>query len=70
MSQKKSEDNSITYMDSGVNIEAGNNLIEKIKPHAKSTFRKEVLGGLGGFGSMFEMPNHINMKNREIRPKP
>ena len=60
MSQKKSEDNSITYMDSGVNIEAGNNLIEKIKPHAKSTFRKEVLGGLGGFGSMFEMPNHIN----------
>ena len=60
MSQKKSEDNSITYMDSGVNIEAGNNLIEKIKPYAKSTFRKEVLGGLGGFGSMFEMPNHIN----------
>ena len=60
MSQKKSEDNSITYKDSGVNIEAGNNLIEKIKPHAKATFRKEVLGGLGGFGSMFEMPNHIN----------
>ena len=60
MSQKKSEDNSITYMDSGVNIEAGYNLIEKIKPYAKSTFRKEVLGGLGGFGSMFEMPNHIN----------
>ena len=52
MSQKRSEDNSITYMDSGVNIEAGNNLIEKIKPYAKSTFRKEVLGGLGGFGSM------------------
>jgi phosphoribosylaminoimidazole (AIR) synthetase len=40
LSQKKSEDNSITYMDSGVNIEAGNNLIEKIKPYAKSTFRK------------------------------
>ena len=60
MSQKKYEDNSITYKDSGVNIEAGNNLIEKIKPHAKATFRKEVLGGLGGFGSMFEMPNHIN----------
>ncbi|MDG1692171.1 MAG: phosphoribosylformylglycinamidine cyclo-ligase, partial [Methylophilaceae bacterium] len=52
MSQKKYEDNSITYKDSGVNIEAGNNLIEKIKPHAKATFRKEVLGGLGGFGSM------------------
>ncbi len=60
MSQKKTEDTSITYKDSGVDIEAGNNLIEKIKPYAKSTFRKEVLGGLGGFGSMFEMPKHIN----------
>ena len=59
MSQNKSEDTSITYKDSGVDIEAGNNLIDRIKPYAKSTFRKEVLGGLGGFGSMFEMPNHI-----------
>ena len=60
MSQNKREDSSITYKDSGVDIEAGNNLIEKIKPYAKSTFRKEVLGGLGGFGSMFEMPSHID----------
>jgi len=58
--QNKSEDTSITYKDSGVDIEAGNNLIDRIKPYAKSTFRKEVLGGLGGFGSMFEMPSHIN----------
>ena len=56
MSQNKSKDTSITYKDSGVDIVAGNNLIEKIKPYAKSTFRKEVLAGLGGFGSMFEMP--------------
>ena len=55
MSQNKSK-SSITYKDSGVDIDAGNKLVEKIKPHAKSTFRKEVLSGLGGFGSMFEMP--------------
>ena len=60
MSQNKREDSAITYKDSGVDIEAGNNLIDKIKPYAKSTFRKEVLGGLGGFGSMFEMPSHID----------
>jgi len=60
LSQNKREDSSITYKDSGVDIEAGNNLIDKIKPYAKSTFRKEVLGGLGGFGSMFEMPSHID----------
>lgn len=60
MSQNKPEDSSITYKHSGVDIEAGNNLIDKIKPYAKSTFRKEVLGGLGGFGSMFEMPSHID----------
>jgi phosphoribosylformylglycinamidine cyclo-ligase len=57
--QNKSK-SSITYKDSGVDIDAGNKLVEKIKPHAKSTFRKEVLSGLGGFGSMFEMPKHIN----------
>ena len=60
MPQNKSKRNSITYKDSGVDIDAGNELIDKIKPHAKSTFRKEVLGGLGGFGSMFEIPKHIS----------
>lgn len=60
MSQNKPKKNPITYKNSGVDIEAGNNLIDKIKPYAKSTFRKEVLGSLGGFGSMFEMPEHIN----------
>jgi len=58
--QNKSKRNSITYKDSGVDIAAGNELIDKIKPHAKSTFRNEVLGGLGGFGSMFEIPKHIS----------
>ena len=47
---------SLTYKDSGVDITKGNQLIEKIKPIAKSTLRPGVLGGLGGFGAMFEVP--------------
>ena len=48
--------NSISYKDAGVDIKAGDELISKIKPLAKKTNRKEVLGGLGGFGSLFEIP--------------
>ncbi len=47
---------SLTYQDAGVDINKGNDLIEKIKPIAKSTARKGVLAGLGGFGAMFELP--------------
>ena len=47
---------SLTYKDSGVDITKGNQLIEKIKPIAKSTMRSGVLAGLGGFGAMFEIP--------------
>ena len=47
---------SLTYKDSGVDITKGNQLIEKIKPIAKSTLRQGVLAGLGGFGAMFEIP--------------
>ena len=47
---------SLTYKDSGVDITKGNQLIEKIKPIAKSTIRQGVLAGLGGFGAMFEIP--------------
>ena len=47
---------SLTYKDSGVDITKGNQLIEKIKPIAKSTMRPGVLAGLGGFGAMFEIP--------------
>ena len=47
---------SLTYKDSGVDITKGNQLIEKIKPITKSTLRPGVLGGLGGFGAMFEIP--------------
>ena len=47
---------SLTYQDSGVDITKGNELIEHIKPIAKSTAREGVLAGLGGFGAMFELP--------------
>ena len=46
---------SITYKDAGVDIEAGDQLIELIKPMAKRTMRKEVISGIGGFGAMFEL---------------
>jgi len=47
---------SLSYKDAGVNIDAGNALIDKIKPHVAKTKRPEVLGGLGGFGAMFQIP--------------
>jgi len=45
----------ITYAASGVNIEAGNALVDKIKPLAKATQRSGVMGGLGGFGALFDL---------------
>ncbi|MFO7304978.1 MAG: phosphoribosylformylglycinamidine cyclo-ligase [Gammaproteobacteria bacterium] len=47
---------SITYKDAGVDIEAGNELVERIKPLVKRSLRPEVLGGLGGFGALFALP--------------
>jgi len=46
---------SLSYSDSGVDIDAGNELVERIKPAVKSTMRPEVLTGLGGFGALFKM---------------
>ena len=45
----------LSYHDAGVDIEAGNHLIDIIKPLAKSTMRPEVLAGIGGFGGLFEI---------------
>ncbi len=56
MSKNIHSKESTTYKDAGVNIEAGDELVERIKPLAKKTLRPEVLGGLGGFGSLFEVP--------------
>ena len=47
---------SLSYRDAGVDIEAGNRLVDRIKPHARRTLRPGVLGGLGGFGALFELP--------------
>ncbi|MAX52276.1 MAG: phosphoribosylformylglycinamidine cyclo-ligase [Methylophaga sp.] len=47
---------SLSYRDAGVDIEAGNALVDRIKPHAAKTRRPGVMAGLGGFGSLFELP--------------
>ena len=46
---------SLSYRDAGVDIDAGDQLVENIKPFAKRTMRPEVLGGLGGFGALVEI---------------
>ena len=46
----------LTYKDAGVDIDAGNALVERIKPLVRRTHRPEVLAGLGGFGGLFALP--------------
>ncbi len=46
----------LTYKDAGVDIDAGNALVERIKPLAKATMRAEVLGGIGGFSALCRIP--------------
>ena len=45
----------MTYREAGVDIDAGNALVERIKPLARRSFRPEVMGGLGGFGALFDL---------------
>ncbi len=45
-----------TYRDAGVDIDAGEALVERIRPHVARTMRPEVLAGVGGFGAMIELP--------------
>ena len=45
----------MTYRDAGVDIDAGNEVVERIKPLVKRSFRPEVMGGLGGFGALFDL---------------
>jgi len=47
---------SLSYRDAGVDIDAGDALVERIKPLAKKTMREGVLAGIGGFGALFEVP--------------
>ena len=46
----------LSYKDAGVDIDAANHLIQRIKPVASRTYRDGVLAGLGGFGALFELP--------------
>jgi phosphoribosylformylglycinamidine cyclo-ligase len=50
------ERRSLTYRDAGVDIDAGEELVERIKPRVARTMRPEVLAGIGGFGAMIEIP--------------
>jgi len=52
----------LTYKDAGVDIDAGNDLIEKIKPAVKSTNRTGVMGNIGGFGGLFDL-SQLNYEN-------
>ena len=51
---------SVTYKDAGVDINAGDELVERIKPFARRTIRPELLAGIGGFGAMFELGHKYN----------
>lgn len=47
---------SLTYRDAGVDIDAGNELVQRIKPHVEKTRRPEVMASIGGFGGLFAFP--------------
>jgi len=55
-----SDNTSLSYKDAGVDIDAGNALVDRIKGVAKSTARPEVMGGLGGFGALCRIPQGYN----------
>jgi len=55
MTQDNESDN-LTYRDAGVDIDAGNELVERIKPTIQKTRRPGVMGSIGGFGGLFELP--------------
>lgn len=56
MNDSSSPAPALSYRDAGVDIDAGNRLVDRIKPHARRTRRSGVLDGLGGFGALFELP--------------
>ncbi len=58
MTDKTPDSPSLSYRDAGVDIDAGNQLIDRIKPIAARTRREGVLDDLGGFGALFEIPAH------------
>jgi phosphoribosylformylglycinamidine cyclo-ligase len=59
MSTSANAPTSLSYKDAGVDIDAGDALVERIKPLAKKTMREGVLAGIGGFGALFEVPKRF-----------
>ena len=57
-SMSANQSKSLSYRDAGVNIDAGNEFVEKIKSSVASTNRPGVMGSLGGFGGLFELPEN------------
>ena len=55
-SSTNSSSKGLSYRDAGVDIDAGDDLVDRIKPMAKKTMREGVLAGIGGFGALFEVP--------------
>ena len=55
-SSSNSSSKGLSYRDAGVDIDAGDALVDRIKPLAKKTMREGVLAGIGGFGALFEVP--------------
>ena len=55
MTQTPPASTGMTYRDAGVDIDAGNDVVERIKPLVRRSFRPEVMGGLGGFGALFDL---------------
>ena len=56
----------LSYKDAGVDIDAGDALVERIKPLAKKTLRDGVLAGIGGFGALFEVPNPTHALRQDM----
>ena len=56
MNKPSNDKKNLSYRDAGVDIDAGNELVERIKPLVKRTQRPEVLAGIGGFGGLFSLP--------------
>ncbi len=59
MTEDPSAKPGLSYRDAGVDIDAGDQLVENIKPFAKRTLREGVLAGIGGFGALFEIPKRF-----------
>ena len=57
--EDKKNSNSLNYKKAGVDVEAGYELVDQIKPIVKKTFRPEIISGLGSFSALSRIPNHI-----------